>query len=237
MMRIAVCEDELIQRKLLEDDIRLWAKKNDIEIDLRTYAGAEAFLFQKETNGSVDCLFLDIDMGGGITGLELAQSVRETDSQVTIVFLTALSKYVFSGYKVQAFDYFVKPLKEQDLDRVLKHVSKSIQAVRQDGFFIPSRSEYIHIRYDDVYCFEANLHMTKVHTKVGTEQYNAKISYFEELLPKEQFVKTHRSFIVNLRFVRQVMTGAVSMADGQTVPVSRGRQREVDRRMLTYWGM
>ena len=124
-MRIAYCEDEPAQRSRMELLLRTFAERKRLPLTVEAFSDSAAFLFQYPGSYPFDLIFLDIDLGG-MDGMALARKIRETDSEVPILFLTNHKEYVFEGYEVQAFRYLLKPVTEDTLFPLLEE----LQAMR-----------------------------------------------------------------------------------------------------------
>ena len=124
-MRIAYCEDEPAQRSRMEMLLRTFAERKRLPLTVEAFSDSAAFLFQYPGSYPFDLIFLDIDLGG-MDGMALARKIRETDSEVPILFLTNHKEYVFEGYEVQAFRYLLKPVTEDTLFPLLEE----LQAMR-----------------------------------------------------------------------------------------------------------
>ena len=97
-MRIAYCEDEPAQRSRMELLLRTFAERKRLPLTVEAFSDSAAFLFQYPGSYPFDLIFLDIDLGG-MDGMALARKIRETDSEVPILFLTNHKEYVFEGYE------------------------------------------------------------------------------------------------------------------------------------------
>ena len=113
-MRIAYCEDEPAQRSRMELLLHTFAERKRLPLTVEAFSDSAAFLFHYPDSYPFDLIFLDIDLGG-MDGMALARKIRETDSEVPILFLTNHREYVFEGYEVQAFRYLLKPVTEDTL--------------------------------------------------------------------------------------------------------------------------
>jgi DNA-binding LytR/AlgR family response regulator len=120
-MRIAYCEDEPAQRSRMELLLRTFAERKRLPLTVEAFSDSAAFLFQYPGSYPFDLIFLDIDLGG-MDGMALARKIRETDSEVPILFLTNHKEYVFEGYEVQAFRYLLKPVTEDTLFPLLEEL-------------------------------------------------------------------------------------------------------------------
>lgn len=126
-MKIAICDDDSVQLKYIYTLVRKWsniAKNNSV---IFCYSNAEELLFNY-TPGCFDVLLLDIQMTGE-NGISLAKRIRSFNDDAAIIFITAVSDYVFDGYDVGAVQYLLKPVNENNCLNVLtifvkKHLIK-----------------------------------------------------------------------------------------------------------------
>ena len=124
-MRICICDDEISQCDVLKEMILAHGAHA-----VTVYHSAEELLFECENNYAFDCIFLDIQMKG-INGIECARKIREKDSHVILVFLSAISDYVFEGYEVQAIRYLLKPLQEEQFFPLLRQLEEQKNAKKK----------------------------------------------------------------------------------------------------------
>ena len=108
-MRIAICDDEILQLELLKYYVEKWAKDRGINPSIELFQSAEAFHFEWLEDSSYDIILLDIQMAE-LSGIELAKLIREKDKHIQIIFVTAISDYIGEGYNVDAINYLIKPL-------------------------------------------------------------------------------------------------------------------------------
>ncbi len=127
MVNISICDDEQIEREYLTNLVQKWGDKQGHFLRVKTFESGESFLFNYEDDKVVDILLLDIQMKE-IDGVALAKKIRETNSQVQIVFITGISDFIAEGYEVAALHYLMKPVKEEKLFEVL---SKAVDRLGQ----------------------------------------------------------------------------------------------------------
>ena len=116
--KIAICDDEVEQRKYLLEIVTAWARKNCHLVEVKQYRKAEDFLFDYEEEKDFDILLLDIEMSE-VTGIELAKVVRKDNLAVQIIFVTGFYEYFSDGFDVSALHYLIKPVDERKLCPVL----------------------------------------------------------------------------------------------------------------------
>lgn len=184
---------------------------------------------------SIDLIFLDIQMRL-LDGLHTAERLRQMDENVGLIFLTTLTQYGLEGYKYQATNYIIKPLKyvrlKAELDRFLEHRKRddtpSLGIANDTGKYkVPLKS----IRF--VETFNRNL-------MFHTEQKNI-ISYksmkeAERELSDKGFVRCHTNYLVNLFYIKGVKKLDIELITGDHIPVSQPKRKEFMEKLTDYWG-
>ncbi len=217
-LNCAIIDDEVLAVKQLENYINrtpflyLQGSYNDAitaMADLRTQ--------------SVDILFLDIKMPD-ISGLELAKIIPE---KTLIVFTTAYDEYAMEGYKVSAFDFLLKPISFNDfLDSANKALrwfetyNNFSQVNQMRFFFVKSDYRLVRVDMNDILYIEGQKDYVRIQLTNGekiTTLVNMK--RMEELLPKPEFLRIHRSYIAHMNKVTAVEKLRLYFGDN-ALPVS-----------------
>jgi len=197
-------------------------------------SGAEALAFLNEN--PVDLVFLDIHMSG-FSGMELA---RQLQSGPRIVFTTAYSDHAVDGFAVNALDYLLKPVSYDEFMRSASralsfYTPKEITAEAAPGF-LTVKSEYrlIRIPIENIDYIEGLKDYVKIVTSDGEKPVLTLMSMknLEEMLPEADFMRVHRSFIVNMNKVRVVERNCIVMGR-QLIPVAES----VRKRFLVALGL
>ena len=100
-MRIAIVDDEKLERERLQQYVQQFSEESGVEMETVTFASGDTFLeaYQKV----YDIIIFDIDMPG-TNGIDTARKLRQTDTDVTIIFVTNIAQYAINGYEVDAVD-------------------------------------------------------------------------------------------------------------------------------------
>lgn len=233
-INIAICEDDEKQLQINKNYIEEWAKLREKKINVFSYSSAENFLFHWNYEVSIDIAFLDIQMDK-VSGIELAQNIRKQDENISIVFITGESRYVFEGYKVQALDYLMKPVKKEEIFQCLDLFNKRIEKKRDAHFILKKGKEIQKINYDDIHYFISFDHYLDIHTRDEVITFKEKIGKIEEELSKEQFCRCHRSYVVNLKYIDSIYKNEIIMDDGTKIPVSKSRLNTTYEAFMNYF--
>ncbi len=232
-LNTVIIDDEPLARKGLKEYIA------DVEfLQLTGEFDSPLKAMELMSRGEVQLLFLDIQMPK-ITGLDFFKSLQQAPP---VIFTTAYPQYALDGFELNALDYLVKPI---SFDRFLKAAlkakeyyelrqqNKQIQtdSSAQKDFFIKADNQLVRIAFADLLFVEALQNYVCVHT--ATKKY---ISYLtmrsvEEYLPAGQFIKTHKSFIVNAAKIDSIEGNEIRIA-AHKIPISRNEKEDVMEQLL-----
>ena len=230
-LKIAVCDDDSAQRSYLLETVSGWAKKNSHPVELREYADAKAFFFDYGEEKDFDILLLDVEMPG-MSGVELAREVRRDNSAVQIIFITGYYEYFGDGFDVSALHYLIKPVDAGRLCPVLDRAADNL-AYRERSVLISAADGSVKVPLADIRYVESENVYIVVHTVHGDYRTRMALRKFEEQLD-ETFFKVHRSYLVNLRYVKMITRKDAVMEGGGVVPLSRGMYDAVHAALIRY---
>lgn len=229
-LTIAICDDNENQiselRRLLDD----WSADKPFALAIDEYISAESFLFNYPDN-PCNLLLLDIEMNG-INGMELAKKLRDHGDMLPIVFITGYSEYMSDGYEVEALHYLLKPVDKAKLFSVLDRYIK--RRVPESEIMLTCDEGSLHISPEMIVYCEAVGKKTHVHLQDKTLVCTMGISSMKNILP-EEFIFSHRSYIVNLRYVRSIGKAEIALDSGKCIPISRRLYKEVNEKFINFY--
>ncbi len=244
MLNIAIVEDNSNHAGLLGSYISDWVKDLHITCNIIIFSNAESFLFEWEENKLWDAIFLDIQMPG-IDGIELARKIRAQDEKINIIFTTAITDYLKEGYEVYAMHYLIKPIDSRKVASCMERILNShteaerknmilldAEIISEDGS--ASRTK-IRIEPCDIIYLEANGHYTDLHIKDGIYRIHCGINRLKEKLNAEPFVQSHRSFFVNLLYIKRIDKDMILLDNGDMLPLSRRCREAVNIAFINYY--
>ena len=188
---------------------------------------------QRLASERVDLIFVDINMPD-LNGVDF---VRALTDRPMVVFTTAYSEYAIDGFKLDAVDYLLKPFSFADFSRAAAKAN-SLYELRQgrlpaqpdsDSEATPKDREYISVKADykvslvriaDMVYIESEGEYVRMHLCDGSTITTLfRLKNMEAALPSEQFMRVHRSYIVNLRAIRSYVRGRIFLSDTEYVPI------------------
>lgn len=230
---VAICENETVQALLLEKVLEEYAAEQDIHFRVSIFESAEAFLFQYEEEKNVDLILLDIQMNE-MDGLTMAEKLRAVHDQVKIIFITGMTEHIGAGYRLEASDYLIKPIKKEQLFAVLKRILASVP--QEERYLILSTEEgQVKIAVDSVICAEVSGRELTLTTTTGTHQLRWTMQELKNQLQDEAFVVPDRSWLVHCGHMERVGKNDILMDNGISVPVSRRNAKAVTQAFIEYY--
>jgi DNA-binding LytR/AlgR family response regulator len=226
-MKCIIIDDEPLAIEIMESYVNK-VEQLKLEGTFRNAVSAFTFLQQHQ----VDLIFLDIQMPK-LSGIDFLKTLKNPPK---VIFTTAFRDYAIEGFELEVADYLLKPI---PFDRFLKAVAKVLHqpgaSASTSGIKMENGDNYVYFKVDkkmiktkmnDILYIESIKDYVKVRTaekEIVTQQ---KISYLEESLPKEQFIRIHRSFIVNRERIDAYSATDIEIGKFN-VPIGRNYKNDV----------
>lgn len=226
--RIAICDDEQNQIEYITSIVASWSAHEGHGCEIRTFASAEAFLFEYEEDKAYDILLLDVEMKN-INGIELAKRIRKDNNRAEIIFITSHFEFVGEGYEVDALHYLIKPISAEKLTQVLTKAAEKI-SVEPPSVVISCEGETVKLYEADIRYVESFLHYIVIHTKDKEYKIKENISVFENRV-SDDFYRIHRSYLVSLKHITRISRTSVNIGNTE-LPLSRGKYDDINRAFI-----
>lgn len=243
MKKVVIIDDEPLARSIVKEYLQ---KHPDLELVEECNDGFDGLKAIQQHNP--DLLFLDIQMPK-INGFEMLELVEEPPS---VIFTTAFDEYALRAFEANAIDYLLKPFNQERFDKAVtkwreqQPLSKenNTSGLLESASMSPHQKQRIVVRngskikiisVHDVFYLEAADDYVKIHTQEGYYLKNKTMNHFEQTLDNNLFVRSHRSYIVNVQQITRIDpyekdNHVAVLRSGFKVPVSRsgyGRLKEV----------
>lgn len=228
--RIAICDDEQNQIEYITSIVASWSAHEGHSCEIRTFASAEAFLFEYEEDKAYDILLLDVEMKN-MNGIELAKRIRKDNNRAEIIFITSHFEFVGEGYEVDALHYLIKPISLEKLTQVLTKATEKL-SVEPLSVVISSDGETVKLYESDIRYVESFLHYIVIHTKDKEYKIKENISVFENKV-SDVFYRIHRSYLVSLKYITRISRTSVNIGNTE-LPLSRGKYDNINRAFIEH---
>ena len=230
MYQVALCEDEKIFSETQEKICREILDRLNIEHRVTVFEGSGDFL-AAFSNGRerYDLILLDIIMDE-MSGMELARTIRESDKETVIIFITASRDHVFEGYDVGALHYLMKPVNAAVLERLIETAYKD--RYRDNFLVFKSGAQNHRIPLKDIMALETSGRKVEITLRDRTLHYSGKLTELLRELPKDCFIRCHQAFAVNIRNIRELSRSNAIAENGKVIPISRAYLKDVQTAFL-----
>ena len=234
---VMIVDDEYLAQKLLHDYV---SKMDSLQLVATCSNAFEAMNALK--NNDVDIILLDIQMPD-LTGLELVKSLEKKPA---VIFTTAYSEYAVDAFNLAVADYLLKPF---DFPRFFQAINKAIghiqpkskgeaepkptpDVVSKSNDFITVKADYklYKINYDDLLFIEGQHEYVTFHTVERRITALFALKDLEAMLPKDRFVRVHKSYIVSFKHIQDLDKSDVTVS-GNKIPVGASYRDELLARL------
>lgn len=229
-MRILFCDDEAEIVQMLQRYVSEYFSQHAIPCpEYAAYTSGDALI---QAEGRADIAFLDVEMPG-LNGIQVGTMLKENNPNIKIFVVTAYPDYLDEAMKFQVFRYLSKPI---DKERLFRNLKDALYQYNMESCEYPVETEsgvYV-VRAEDILCVEATMRKVVIHTTAGDFPSTKHMSYWQETLTLPCFQQTHRSFIVNMRFVSAIEKDRVLLRHGTSSMYAYLTRRKYTEFKQTY---
>jgi two-component system, LytTR family, response regulator len=230
MMKAIIIDDEPLARSIIKEYLQPYT---DIVVAEECNDGFEGLKAIQQHQP--DLIFLDIQMPK-INGFEMLELV---DNPPLVIFTTAFEEYAIKAFDAHAADYLLKPFSKDRFDKAIQkmllHTTNIAQAVAATALQMPTASSRIVVKDNgkikiiplaQVQYIEAADDYVKIFTAEGNFLKKKTMQYFEDSLPQQEFIRIHRSYIVNAQLITRITPNEKEshlalLTTGAQLPVSK----------------
>lgn len=233
MLRIAICDDDLRELSLISELLNQYQTEKEPLLKYDAFSNA-IDLLDAIKRKDYHILMLDVLMPG-LNGIEAAQEIRDFDKEIKIIFLSSSREFAVESYSVDAHYYMLKPVTAQKVFPILDGIF--LELFRKEDFMhIKTSSSFTRIPYSKIEYLEVFNKKLLFHLADGTiKEINGSLSNFEDILCcRDEFIKVHRSYIVNMESILSLSLKELTTLTRKTVPISRLLFRQVREAYMQY---
>lgn len=238
MKKLLIVDDESDARSLIREYLEPYA---DFEIIGESENGPDAV--KKINTLEPDLVFLDIKMPG-LSGLQVVQQLIHTPQ---IIFTTAYDQYALKAFDANAIDYLLKPYTAERFNQAMNKIATykpadflKTQRLADEytghsptHILVESGNKFINLKVEDIIYFEAEKDYTRIYTESKNYLSNFGIGILEQRMNQKLFMRIHRSYIVNIQFIKEVFREGYSvqviLKNDKSLNVSRSYMDELKK--------
>ena len=210
-IKVMVVDDEPHIRKILETVI---SRNGAFEVVASCESMTEALL--KFNDNKPQVVFMDIEIKDS-SGIDCAKIMSQINPDVKIIFATAHSEYMANAFELYAFDYMVKPFDMKRIEHTLEKLQRSVTSVvsepemseqktdNRNKMLIKGKETVSFVDIEDIVVIERLNNVTYIYTRNNDEIITTMpLAEFEERLDENIFIRSHKSFIINITMIKKV---------------------------------
>ncbi|AZB25971.1 MULTISPECIES: LytR/AlgR family response regulator transcription factor [Chryseobacterium] len=231
-MKALIVDDNDIARTTLA---HLAKQVPDLSIVSEFSNAIEAYHYLQ--SNSVDLIFLDIEMPE-MTGIELTKTL--SGKETIIIFTTSKKEYALEAFELNIADYLLKPIMPvrflqavSKAQTILESRKENVEVTRDEFLFVRDSNITRRLKLDDIFYAEAMGDYVKFYTKEKMFAIHGKMKTAEERLPKDHFIRVHRSYIVSVGKIDTLQDGGI-MINGKFIPVADAYRKALNTRMNVF---
>ena len=220
MIEIAVCDDDKFTVNYIVNTLTHISKKNNLYINIHTFTSGMEFISNYNPSKSYDIIFLDILLDS-LNGIDIAKHIRENNDITKIIFISNSSEYILDGYDVEASNYLIKPLDYEKLNKVFIKAIKSLYNTNSKLLKINQGSKIITLPLSKVLYFEVFNRKVAAILDNSTIEFYGRLSDVESLISNYNFVRCHRSYLVNICKISQLSSSEITLNNFTKIPIGK----------------
>lgn len=235
MIHIAICDDNIEELSNMDCLINEYRISKHLNCEHAVFHNGFELISALEKGKHFDLYCMDIIMPV-FSGIEVAREVRQFDKNASIVFLTSSSEFALESYSVNAINYVLKPISKGKLFTALDKVLEQMKIEQDDAIVVKSNEGIQKILLSNLVFAEVSGRNVFYHLISGKviECAESFTSVCENLLEYGCFIKTHRSYIVNMQYIDTIDNNRLTLQTLSSVPIAQGKTRGIKERYLAF---
>ncbi|MCL2222979.1 MAG: LytTR family DNA-binding domain-containing protein [Oscillospiraceae bacterium] len=222
MIRIAICDDESVFRDKLSKSVCAYEELPD-DTSVRAFSSGQE-LIDSHIKDVFHIIFLDVEMPE-LSGFEVAEKIRKLDRSVIIIFVTSHQQLMFKSFKLDAFDYIVKPIKSCELNDVL---CRAFVRYREQHYIVCFKwdNESYALDVSSIVYLESYRRNVLFKTVDALYKCVGKLGDYERQLIPYGFLRCHQRFLVNMSYVKRIESETVLTTEGHLLQMSTRKRQD-----------
>lgn len=232
MLDVAICDDDIQFSGELEMLLYDMKQKYGINLAIDSYRNGVSLVEAIKGGHKYDIICLDIRMDG-IDGMETARQIRRIDQVAELVYVTSHNKFMKDAFEVRSSGFIVKPLNRNEFEATFQHIMQRIRG--QDAYYrFRFKKEDYKLLIGSILYFTSDLRKTYIIWEGGRYIVYKNLDEIKSVLDSSdaQFLRIHKSYLVNYRHVVRFSYDEVELSNGDRLSISSRRKQEVEAQLM-----
>lgn len=216
-LKIIVCDDEVVQQRIIRALLEKYLKENEIQAELKFYASGRECLLEKGELMDTDIFLLDIFMPE-LNGIDIARELKNMGAEGKIIFITGGNDYITEAFEIHAFSYIQKPVEYEKFAKVMHSVLKCLEKARYMDIVADREKRRIYLA-DIVYVETLGRRLLIYMKDEELETYLSVKSFMDEF-GKSDFLQISRYVAVSISRIQRIVGRNLYLRDGRELLIS-----------------
>ncbi len=219
MIKCVIVEDQAPAQRLLQGYI---SDTDGLELKSTFSSPLDAIAYLK--GEQIDLIFLDVHLPK-ISGMEM---IKLLDDPPQVILTTAFEKYAIEAFELNATDYLLKPFSYSRFIASIEKVRSKLNThhpgsgnERIASLFVKDGHDYLNVQIDSILFIKAEGNYTSINKHVDRVLVAYSMKFWENKLPKNQFYRIHKSYLINTGQIKKIARNMVVLSNGSQVPIGR----------------
>lgn len=232
-LRIAICDDNQTELDVISSLLEAYQKERDVRLSYKIFNSSTELA--SAARQEFDLYLLDIIMPV-LNGMDLAREIRSFNKASHIIFLTSSPEFAVDSYTVKASNYLLKPISKERLFEALDDIWEKEEQEQEKYVVIKSSIGIRKVLLSQLVYAEAQERKVIYHLENG-EQFECVHRFStvcDDLLKNREFILPHRSYLVNMSFIRTIGATDIQLQNGRVIPLAQRRLTEIREHYLAF---
>lgn len=217
-LRIAVCDDEIVQQKLIQALLQKYLTENNILAEVKFYTSGQEYLKEKKSEIlETDIFLLDIFMPE-MNGIDIGKELKNLGVQGKIIFITGGNDYITEAFEIKAFSYIQKPVEYEKFVKVMNSVIVGLEKHRYMDVVVDREKQRIYL--DDVEYVETLGRRLVIYMKDGEVETYLSVKNFMDEYGEDDFIQISRYVAVSKSRIQRIVGRSLYLINGRELSIS-----------------
>lgn len=234
MYQIGICDDDKTFCNNLAYLVNTFAQQERLILNIEYFYSGEDLIDYMEDHPPFHLLFLDIEFKG-INGVGVGKTIREKfkNEMTQIVFVSIKENYAMQLFRIRPLDFLIKPVCRESVFRVLSEYRRLFDG--SNTFFnYHIRKSIYSLSEDEIRYFMCDGKKVKMITNEGIKEFYDTMLNIEKRISANKFYTIHKSYIVNVNYIKEFRPNEVIMVNGEKIPISQLYRKGIREKILEW---
>ncbi len=235
MINIGICDCNKEHREEMCKFIDVYFSSHSYSYNVLQFEDAKSLIRYYDDNiNNINLLLLDIELPK-LNGFEAAKMIRKTDENVSIIFNTSIASYSLRSFEVWPFYYNIKPMRYRTLSNIIDKFIKQHKNIREENLLVKNGKRFINLSFNEISFIESQNTTLKIHmNNYEVLKTYGKLDDVEKQLSNKRFLRCHKSFLINMDYVKSVEAYKFTTIFGDTVSIKQRESSKIKKMYHDY---